>query len=165
MKLEDSKTIVNLEKAFAGESQAMVRYLFYAKLALDDGSPEVSKVFETFAVNEKEHAKMWFNLFRGIKTVEDALRDAIAGEHYETTTMYVEFAKTAEEEGFKDIAMLFKSVGTIEHGHEEKFKKLLNKEGDVEANWCCGKCGYVHSSKDSPGSCPVCQKFTVGGIN
>lgn len=165
MKLEGSKTQANLATAFAGESQAHTKYLYYASKAKKDGYVQIGDLFEETAKNEKEHAKIWFKLLHGgaVPGTEENLADAAAGENYEWTDMYDGFAKTAREEGFDDIAFLFESVGKIEKAHEERYRKLLsNIEGglvfsrDGDAVWQCSNCGHIVVGKSAPQVCPVC---------
>ena len=132
--LKGSKTEKNLQTAFAGESQAHTKYLYYASKAKKDGYVQIGKLFEETALNEKEHAKIWFKYLHGGEMPDTRinLEDAADGENYEWTEMYDEFAKTAKEEGFEDIAFLFSKVGAIEKTHEERYRKLLaNVNGDV----------------------------------
>ena len=126
--LKGSTTEANLLTAFAGESQARNKYTYYASKAKKDGYVQIAAIFEETANNEKEHAKMWFKLLHGgIGDTVDNLKDAAAGENYEWTTMYAEFAATAEEEGFKEIAAKFKGVGAVEKAHEERYLKLAER--------------------------------------
>lgn len=127
MELKGSRTEENLRTAFAGESQAHTKYLYYASKASKDGYVQIGKMFEETARNEKEHAKIWFKLLHdgGVPSTEENLADAAAGENYEWTDMYAGFAKTAREEGFDEIAFLFEKVGAIEKTHEERYRKLL----------------------------------------
>ncbi|MBD5201741.1 MAG: rubrerythrin family protein [Bacteroides sp.] len=164
--LKGSKTEENLRIAFAGESQACVKYSYYAKKAKQDGYVQFSQIFEETASNEKAHAKIWFKLLHGgdVPGTEANLVDAAAGEHFEWTDMYYDFAKVAEEEGFTDIARLFKLVGDIEKTHEERYLKLLGnlKEGivfsrDDDRIWQCQECGHIHVGKKAPEICPVCK--------
>ena len=129
MELKGSKTEANLMAAFAGESQARNKYSYYASKAKKDGYEQIAAIFEETAANEKEHAKIWFKLLHNgeIPTTTDNLKDAAAGENFEWTDMYAEFAKTAKEEGFDNIAYLFEEVGKIEKEHEERYRKLLEK--------------------------------------
>lgn len=165
-KLKGSKTEANLMIAFAGESQARNKYTYYASKAKKEGYEQIAAIFEETAGNEKEHAKMWFKLLVGgdVPDTITNLEDAINGENYEWTEMYDEFAKVAKEEGFGDIARLFKAVGEIEKEHEERYKKLLdnikretvfNKDDSVV--WVCRNCGHVHVGKVAPKVCPVCN--------
>ena len=165
-KLKGSKTEANLMTAFAGESQARNKYSYYASKARKDGYVQVANIFEETAENEKEHAKLWFKFLHG-GDVPDTLKnlaDAAKGEHYEWTEMYAEFAVTARDEGFDDIATLFEQVGGIEKEHEERYKKLLAniKNGhvfsrDEDKVWHCLNCGRTAVGKEAPDSCPTCS--------
>ena len=162
--LKGSKTEQNLMTAFAGESQAHTKYLYYASKAKKDGYVQIGALFEETAKNEKEHAKIWFKLLHGgMPATTENLKDAAAGENYEWTDMYAGFSKTAREEGFDDIATLFDGVAAIEKEHEERYKKLLqNIEGDLvfskdgDAVWQCANCGHIVVGKKAPEVCPVC---------
>ena len=165
MELKGSKTEQNLMTAFAGESQARNKYTFFASQAKKDGYEQIAAIFQETADNEKEHAKLWFKLLNGgsIGSTEENLKAAAAGENYEWTDMYAEFAKTAKEEGFARIAYLFEEVGKIEKEHEERYLKLLEnvKEGKVfEAGevkiWKCRNCGHIVVGTSAPEVCPVC---------
>ena len=165
MELKGSRTEANLMTAFAGESQARNKYTYYASKAKKDGYVQIAQIFEETANNEKEHAKIWFKILHddGIPTTIENLKDAAAGENYEWTEMYAEFAKVAKEEGFDRIATLFEMVSKIEKDHEERYKKLLaNIEGglvfsrDGDMMWICSNCGHVHIGKEAPELCPVC---------
>ncbi len=164
--LKGSKTEANLMTAFAGESQARNKYTYYASKAKKEGYEQIAAIFEETAGNEKEHAKMWFKLLCGGEVPDTItnLNDAINGENHEWTEMYADFAKEAEEEGFSEIARLFKAVGAIEKEHEERYNKLLqniknetvfNKEESVV--WVCRNCGHVHVGKVAPKVCPTCN--------
>lgn len=166
MELKGSKTEQNLMTAFAGESQARNKYTFFASKAKKDGYEQIAAIFQETADNEKEHAKLWFKLLNGgaIGSTEENLKAAAAGENYEWTDMYAEFAKTAKEEGFTRIAYLFEEVGKIEKEHEERYLKLLEnvKEGKVfEAGevkiWKCRNCGHIVVGTSAPEVCPVCN--------
>ena len=166
MELKGSKTEQNLMTAFAGESQARNKYTFFASQAKKDGYEQIAAIFQETADNEKEHAKLWFKLLNGgaIGSTEENLKSAAAGENYEWTEMYAEFAKTAKEEGFARIAYLFEEVGKIEKEHEERYLKLLEnvKEGKVfEAGevkiWKCRNCGHIVVGTSAPEVCPVCN--------
>lgn len=166
MELKGSKTEQNLLTAFSGESQARNKYSYYASKAKKDGYEQIAAFFEETANNEKEHAKLWFKQLKGgdIPPTIENLKDAAAGENYEWTEMYAEFAKVAEEEGFEEIARLFKGVAEIEKKHEERYRKLLSniednkvfnrEEGTI---WICRNCGHIHVGKDAPEKCPVCS--------
>ena len=165
MELKGSKTEANLMAAFAGESQARNKYTYFASKAKKDGYEQIAAIFEETANNEKEHAKMWFKELNGgdIPDTKDNLLAAAEGENYEWTDMYEEFAKTAEEEGFTEIAKKFRGVAAIEKHHEERYRKLLkNIEDEVvfskdgESIWICRNCGHVVVGKKAPEVCPVC---------
>ena len=165
MELKGSKTEQNLMKAFAGESQARNKYTYFASKAKKDGYEQIAAIFEETANNEKEHAKMWYKELHGgsIPSTIDNLKDAADGENYEWTDMYEEFAKTAEEEGFKALAIKFRQVAEIEKHHEERYRKLLNNINDEvvfsrddEKIWICRNCGHIVIGKKAPGVCPVC---------
>ena len=165
MELKGSKTEQNLMTAFAGESQARNKYTFFASQAKKDGYEQIAAIFQETADNEKEHAKLWFKLLNGgsIGSTEENLKAAAAGENYEWTDMYAEFAKTAKEEGFARIAYLFEEVGKIEKEHEARYKKLLEnvQDGKVfEAGeikiWKCRNCGHIVVGTKAPAVCPVC---------
>ena len=166
MELKGSKTEANLQIALAGESQARNKYDFYASQARKDGYVQIAELFSETAANEREHAKMWFKLLMGggIPATEENLLDAAAGENFEWTKMYAEFAVTAREEGFDQIAALFEGVAAIEREHEERYRKLLAniKDGavfsrDGDMIWQCGNCGHIHIGKNAPEVCPVCN--------
>ena len=165
MELKGSKTEQNLMTAFAGESQARNKYTYFASKSKKDGYEQIAAIFEENANNEKEHAKMWFKELNGGEvpgTVEN-LKAAADGENYEWTDMYAEFAKVAEEEGFKAIAAKFRMVGEIEKHHEERYRKLLKNiddevvfSKDEECIWICRNCGHIVVGKKAPAVCPVC---------
>jgi rubrerythrin len=149
-----------------GESQAHTKYLYYASQAKKDGYVQMANLFEETALNEKEHAKIWFKLLHGGEVPETMtnLKDAAAGENYEWTDMYATFAKEAQEEGFTRIAKLFEMVAKIEKEHEERYRKLLkniedgvvfSKENDTV--WQCANCGHIIIGKKAPKICPVCD--------
>ncbi|MBO6194728.1 MAG: rubrerythrin family protein [Bacilli bacterium] len=166
MDYKGTKTEENLKKAFAGESQARNKYTYFASKAKKDGYEQIAAIFEETAGNEKEHAKMWYKELHGgaIPSTVENLQEAIDGENYEWTDMYEEFAKTAEEEGFKALAFKFRAVGEIEKHHEERFKKLLKNiedkvvfSKDEDSIWICRNCGHVVIGKYAPEVCPVCN--------
>ena len=166
MDIKGTKTEQNLKTAFAGESQAHTKYLYYASKAKKDGYVQIGKLFEETAANEKEHAKIWFKLLHGgdMPNTEVNLADAADGENYEWTDMYAEFAKVAREEGLEEIAFLFDKVGAIEKIHEERYRKLLAniKEGIVfsregDAVWECSNSGHIVIGPKAPELCPVCK--------
>ena len=166
MNLEGTKTLENLKTAFAGESQARNKYSYFASKAKKDGYEQIAAIFEETANNEKEHAKMWYKLING-GSVSDTMTNLAAaaeGENYEWTEMYDEFAKVAEEEGFANIAKMFRGVAEIEKHHEERFRKLLqniNDElvftNDGDTIWICRNCGHIHIGPKAPEVCPVCS--------
>ena len=166
----ENLTMVNLLKAFAGESQARNKYEYFAKVAQKEGYRDIAEHFQRAANNEKTHAKLELKLYNMMQSGEDFgktadnLRTAMAGESYENTTMYPEFARIAEEEGHKEAARLFKGIGKIEVEHEKMFQELLNRlesdaefESDEEEEWICEVCGHVHRGKKALKTCPVCK--------
>ena len=166
MELKGSKTEQNLMTAFAGESQARNKYTYFASKAKKDGYEQIAAIFEETANNEKEHAKMWFKELHGgeVPSTPENLLEAAEGEYYEWTDMYENFAKVAEEEGFKDIARKFRGVAAIEKAHEERYRKLLkNIEDEVvfsrdgDTIWQCRNCGHIVIGKKAPLVCPVCN--------
>ena len=165
MELKGSKTEQNLMAAFAGESQARNKYTYFASKAKKEGYEQIAAIFEETANNEKEHAKLWFKELHGgeVPSTVENLEAAADGENYEWTDMYEEFAKVAEEEGFKAIAAKFRGVAAIEKEREERYRKLLeNIKGDLvfskegEKIWICRNCGHVCIGKSAPKVCPVC---------
>lgn len=179
MGCKGTKTEQNLLKAFAGESQARMRYTFFAEKAKEEGFEQIAALFLETAENEKEHAQRFFNfLERGegleitaaypaglVGTTADNLKAAAAGENEEWSELYPEFAKVAEEEGFKDVASAFRLIAKVEVEHEKRYLKLLenvekdqvfNKEG--KSRWKCRACGYVHEGNSALKKCPVCLK-------
>ncbi|MBQ2945394.1 MAG: rubrerythrin family protein [Clostridia bacterium] len=165
MEFKGSRTEANLMAAFAGESQARNKYSYYASKAKKDGYEQIAAIFEETASNEKEHAKIWFKLLHdgAIPDTVENLKDAAAGENYEWTEMYADFARVAKEEGFDHISFLFAEVAKIEKEHEERYNKLL---ANVEAGkvfkvdgvtvWKCRNCGHLHIGETAPELCPVC---------
>ena len=165
MELKDSKTFENLQTAFAGESQARVKYEFYASQAKKDGYEQIAAFFTETSANEKEHAKLWYKAMHGGKVgpTTENLKMAAEGENYEWTDMYAGFAKTAEEEGFEQIAAQMRGVAAIEKEHEERYLALLKniEQAQVfsrigEQVWICRNCGHVHVGPTAPVVCPVC---------
>lgn len=181
-----TETINNLTKAFIGESQARNRYTFYAKVAKKEGFERIASIFLETANHEKEHAKRLFEHINELKkkigdagldeikveaaaptiysNTKENLKAAIAGEHYESTQMYPEFAKMAEKEGLSKIAERLKAIAKAEEHHEERYKKLLDQveagtvfRKDQETTWVCRECGYVHVGKEAPSRCPSCD--------
>ncbi|NQE45548.1 hypothetical protein C5S31_05960 [ANME-1 cluster archaeon GoMg2] len=179
------QTIENLTKAFIGESQARNRYTFYAKIAQNEGFEQIADIFLVTADNEREHAKWLFRLINDLKkdshenldeiTVEatapttlgstaDNLKAAIAGENYEYTQMYPEFADVAEKEGLPEIARRLRAFANAEQHHERRYKNLLKEiAGDTvfkkekKVYWVCRKCGYIHEGEEPPEECPSCS--------
>ncbi len=166
MEFKGSRTEANLATAFAGESQARTKYTFYASKAKKEGYEQIAALFEETANNEKEHAKLWFKLLHDneIPDTMTNLADAAAGENYEWTEMYKEFADVAEEEGFTSIAATMRLIAQVEKSHEERYRKLLQnlKEDAVfkcgeETVWVCRNCGYIYIGKEAPKVCPACK--------
>jgi len=175
--LKGTKTEKNLLTAFAGESQARNRYDYFAKQAKKDGYVKIAKVFEEIALQEKEHAKRLFKFLEGgeveinagypagkIGTTEENLKSAADGEHYENTEMYPNFADIADEEGFKEIAVVLRSIAVAEKHHEERFLNLLKevKENTMFKRnkpviWRCMNCGYIFEGNEPPEKCPACD--------
>ena len=162
-KYAGTKTEENLKAAFAGESQARNKYTFYASAAKKAGYEQMAALYLETADQEKEHAKMWFKELHGIATPEENLADAAAGENYEWTDMYVQMAKTAEEEGFPELAHKFLMVAKVEAAHEKRYLQLLDHlkkdetfKGDAPLGWKCRNCGYIHEGPEAPEVCPVC---------
>lgn len=166
MELKGSLTEKNLMTAFQGESMARNKYTYFASKARKEGYEQIAYLFEETANNEKEHAKIWFKLLNGgeLNSTVDNLNEAMNGENFEWTEMYAEFAKTAKEEGFNDIAYLFEGVAKIEKEHEERYKKLLKNvndelvfSSDEDTIWICRNCGHVVIGKKAPLVCPICN--------
>ncbi|MEM2282139.1 MAG: rubrerythrin family protein [Candidatus Hadarchaeales archaeon] len=175
-KLKGSRTEKNLMTAFAGESQARNRYTFYAEVARKEGYEQIAAIFEETAENERAHAFREFQFLEGgvveivakfpagpIGNTKENLRAAAAGEHEEWTKMYPEFEKVAREEGFAEIAEIFKEIGEVEEQHEKRFLALLRnlEKGEVfkkpkAVKWKCRNCGYVHTGPSAPKKCPAC---------
>ncbi|MEX2705206.1 MAG: rubrerythrin [Candidatus Freyrarchaeum guaymaensis] len=174
--LKGTKTERNLLTAFAGESQARNRYTYFASQARKDGYEQISAIFLETADNEKEHAKRLFKFLEGgeveisaafpagvIGDTKENLKAAAAGENYEHTQMYPEFAKIAEEEGFEEIASVFRAIAVAEKQHEKRYLGLLKnmEEGkvfkkDKVVKWKCRNCGYIHEGTEAPEECPAC---------
>ncbi len=164
MDLKGSKTEQNLRAAFSGESEARNKYTYFASVAKKEGYEQIANIFLETAENEKEHAKLHFKYLNGIGTTEENLAAAAAGENYEWTDMYENFAKVAEEEGFAEIAATFRGIGKIEKEHEERYRKLLDnlKNGEVFKKgsimiWKCRNCGHIVVGTQAPEICPVCK--------
>ena len=166
VEFNESKTKENLETAYAGESQASMKYNYYAKAAKKEGYVQISNIFTETSGNEAEHAKLWFKYLHDgdIPDTLTNLKDAAAGEHYEWTDMYKGFAETADEEGFTEIAARFRGVAGVENAHEDRYNKLAERvsNGEVFARpgvkvWKCTNCGHLHVGSSAPKICPVCQ--------
>jgi len=174
--LKGTKTEQNLLKAFAGESQARMRYDYFAKQAKKDGLEQISGIFAETALNEKEHAKRFFKFLEGgpveitatypagkIGTTLENLKASAEGENEEWTELYPEFARIAEEEGFKEVAAAFRNIAIVEKAHEERYKTLYENleagrvfERDGKIIWKCRNCGYIHEGEKAPDVCPAC---------
>ena len=162
-KYQGTKTEKNLQTAFAGESQARNKYTYFASVAKKEGYEQISELFTKTAENEKEHAKMWFKELNELGNTAQNLLAAAEGENYEWTDMYDGFAKTAEEEGFLELAEKFRGVAKIEKEHEERYRKLLNnvetkqvfEKSEVKV-WECRNCGHIVVGTKAPEVCPVC---------
>jgi len=174
------KTILNLAKAFIGESQARNRYTTYASIAKKEGFEEISANFELTSNQEAEHAKWLMRMINDLKkdsrdlkveaevptivgTTQENLKAAIAGENYETTSMYPDFAKVAREEGLDEIANRLESIAKAEANHENRYLKFLTAiengstfKKETEVQWQCRKCGYLHTGKEAVEKCPSC---------
>jgi rubrerythrin len=164
MELKGSKTEQNLWAAFAGESQARNKYDYFASRAKKDGYEQIAAIFQETALNEKEHAKMWFKEVAGIGDTSANLAAAAAGEHEEWTEMYKRFAEEAKAEGFDEIARKFAAVAEVERHHEERYLKLAKniESGEVwkrvgKNKWQCRNCGAIIESESAPEKCPVCD--------
>lgn len=176
MELKGSQTEKNLLAAFAGESQARNRYTYFASQARKEGYVQIAAIFEETADQEKEHAKREFKFLKGgeveitaafpagvIGNTVENLKAAAAGEHYETTEMYPDFAKVAEQEGFEEIAKVFRSIAVAEKRHEDRYVALARNITDgvvfkrqKPTRWVCRNCGYVHEGTEPPSVCPAC---------
>ena len=163
MNYKGTKTEKNLAAAFAGESQARNKYTYFASVAKKEGYEQIAEIFLKTAENEKEHAKLWFKALGELGDTAANLKHAAEGENYEWTDMYDQFAKDAEEEGFKALAAQFRMVAAIEKTHEERYRKLLANvemqqvfEKAGEAIWECRNCGHLVMGKKAPEVCPVC---------
>ena len=162
-KYDGTKTQKNLEAAFAGESEARNKYTYFASVAKKEGYEQIAALFLKTAENEKEHAKLWFKELEGIGNTAQNLTSAANGETYEWTDMYAGFAKTAEEEGFHELAAKFRLVAAIEKTHEERYRALLKnvemqqvfEKGEMTM-WECRNCGHLVMGNKAPAVCPVC---------
>ncbi len=163
-KYSGTQTEKNLQTAFSGESQARNKYTYFASTAKKEGFEQISEIFLKTAENEKEHAKMWFKELNGIGNTAENLTVAANGENFEWTDMYEEFAKTAEKEGFPELAKKFRLVGQIEKSHEERYRALLKnvetaqvfEKSEVKV-WECRNCGHIIVGKNAPEVCPTCN--------
>ena len=163
-KYSGTKTEQNLRAAFSGESEARNKYTFFASKAKKEGYEQIAALFLKTADNEKEHAKLWFKELNGIGDTAENLLNAAEGENYEWTDMYERFAKTAEEEGFRELAQKFRLVGAIEKHHEERYRALLHnvEAAEVFAKsevkvWECRNCGHIAVGVKAPEVCPACN--------
>ncbi len=162
-KYAGTKTEQNLRAAFSGESEARNKYTYFASKAKKDGFEQIAAIFQQTADNEKEHAKLWFKELNGIDSTAENLAAAADGENYEWTDMYEGFAKTAEEEGFAELAAKFRLVAQIEKHHEERYRALLKnvemqevfKKSEVKV-WECRNCGHIVVGEQAPEICPTC---------
>jgi len=179
--LKGTKTEKNLLTAFAGESQARNRYTYFASQAKKEGYEQISWLFSDTADNEKEHAKKFFKFLEGgeveitaafpagvIGKTDENLQAAAAGENLEYTVLYPEAAKIADEEGFPEVARIFRSIALVEQGHEKRYLALLNNikhdkvfKKEIIVKWRCRNCGYVHEGKEAPEECPACAHPTA----
>ncbi len=164
MELKGSKTEKNLWTAFAGESQARNKYDYFASKAKKEGYEQIAAIFQETALNEKEHAKLWFKALDGIGDTPANLLAAAAGEHEEWTDMYRRFAEEAKAEGFDRLAYLFEKVGEVEAHHEARYRRLAKnvETGEVwvrigENKWQCRNCGAIVEGESAPEKCPVCD--------
>ncbi|MGN0311569.1 MAG: rubrerythrin [Lachnospiraceae bacterium] len=163
-KYAGTQTEKNLQTAFAGESQARNKYTYFSSVAKKEGYEQIAALFLKTAENEKEHAKLWLKELQGIGNTVQNLEAAADGENYEWTDMYDEFAKTAEAEGFPELAEKFRGVGAIEKHHEERYRALLHnvetaevfKKSEVKV-WECRNCGHIVVGTEAPEVCPVCN--------
>lgn len=163
-KYAGTQTEKNLETAFAGESEARNKYTYFASVAKKEGYEQIAALFLKTAENEREHAKMWFKELNGIGDTKENLEAAAAGENYEWTDMYDNFAKTADAEGFPELAEKFRMVGAIEKHHEERYRALLKnvetaavfEKSEVKV-WECRNCGHIVTGTKAPDVCPTCN--------
>ena len=163
-KYAGTKTEQNLRTAFSGESEARNKYTFFASVAKKEGYEQIAALFLKTAENEREHAKMWFKELEGLGDTAANLESAAEGENYEWTDMYAEFAKTAQEEGFPQLAAKFKLVAAIEKHHEERYRALLKnvetatvfEKSEVKV-WECRNCGHIVVGTKAPKVCPTCM--------
>ena len=175
-KYAGTQTEKNLEAAFAGESQARNKYTYFAQIAQKEGHEQIAELFLKSADNEKVHAKIWFNELGGINGTLENLNDAADGENFEWTDMYEGFAKTAEEEGFPELAAKFRGIAQVEKRHEERYRALIHnvendevvKKSEVQI-WECRYCGHIHIGTSAPEVCPMCGApqgaFEINKVN
>ena len=163
-KYKGTQTEKNLHEAFSGESQARNKYTYFASKAKKEGFEQISALFLRTADNEKEHAKLWFKELNGIGDTAQNLLAAAEGENYEWVDMYAGFAKTAEEEGFPELARKFRLVAAVEKHHEERYRALLKNvelakvfAKEEERIWECRNCGHIHIGDKAPEVCPTCD--------
>lgn len=162
-KYAGTQTEKNLQEAFAGESQARNKYTYFASKAKKEGFEQIAALFQQTADNEKEHAKLWFKELEGIGNTQENLLHAAEGENYEWTDMYEGFAKTADEEGFHELAKKFRLVAAVEKHHEERYRALLKNvetqqvfaRSEVKV-WECRNCGHIVVGEKAPEICPTC---------
>jgi rubrerythrin len=174
--LKGTKTEHNLLASFAGESQARNRYTYFASAAKKEGYEQIAAIFLDTAENEKEHAKRFFSFLQGgdatitaaypagvVGTTKDNLKASAAGENHEHTKLYPEFAETAEQEGFPEIAILWRKISVAERGHEQRYLQLLSNvekcevfKRSTQVKWRCRNCGYIHEGPEAPKACPAC---------
>ncbi|MGE5474725.1 MAG: rubrerythrin [Ignavibacteriales bacterium] len=164
MELKGSRTEECLKTAFAGESQARNKYTYFASTARKEGYEQIADIFTKTADNEKEHAKMILKFLKGIGDTKTNLKEAAGGENYEWTSMYAEFTKIADEEGFNEIAEFFRNVANVEKEHEKKYLALLKNIEEEKVfkkassiKWECRNCGNIHEGVEAPDICPVCK--------
>ena len=163
-KYAGTQTEKNLMAAFAGESEARNKYTYFASKAKKDGFEQIAALFLKTAENEKEHAKLWFKELEGIGSTAENLLSAAEGENYEWTDMYEGFARTADEEGFHELAQRFRLVGAVEKHHEERYRALLHNVEMAEVfaksqvkEWECRNCGHIVVGEKAPEVCPTCN--------
>lgn len=174
--IKGTETEKNLLKAFAGESQARMRYTYFAKVAKTDGYEQISAIFQETADQEKQHAKKFFGYLEGgaveitatypagiISTTAENLKEAADGEYEEWTDLYPHFAEVAEAEGFANIAATFRKIANVEVQHEKRYRRLLARveagtvfSREEEVTWQCRECGHIHVGKEAPKACPTC---------
>ncbi len=163
-KYEGTKTEQNLKDAFTGESEARNKYTFFASVARKEGYEQIADLFLITAENEREHAKMWFKELGGLGDTAENLLSAAQGENYEWTDMYASFTKTAEEEGFPELAAKFRLVAQVEKHHEERYRALLQnvktatvfQKSEIKV-WECRNCGHIAVGPKAPEKCPTCD--------